>query len=333
MLGVPANAMDFIVQKDFPLHPVGQLKQQRGIADYDMAYHLPHVVADLDYRLSAHDQPPTAFVRERIGPLAAYHKAGTEGKPWLFLHGLFSDMSDLFPLAERLKEEVWLVDLPGFGRSPYHHREGMIDGYLEAVAQALRELPSPVHLVGHSFGGYVAAKLAERVPERIEQLYLLQPPLQAPEYPTMLKKVGSMPALLDWIMRKQMTPERMENMLLEQGVFHSRGEIPSGYARKASSLLQSPRIRKTNLELLRFFMNDFTKKGSALSAAVPMDVIWGVHDKVYQLSSDVEKALSGQHIGVEKLELGHHFPLSHPELTAELLIKLRNKRSMHSLPY
>lgn len=43
-------------------------------------------------------------------------------KPFILLHGLLSDGEDLFPLAQELHEKtgqpVWILDLPGLGRSP-----------------------------------------------------------------------------------------------------------------------------------------------------------------------------------------------------------------------
>ncbi|TQK53902.1 nucleoside-diphosphate-sugar epimerase [Brevibacillus sp. AG162] len=327
LLGVPANSMDFIVKKDFPLTPFQQMKAKKGIDAYDVAAYLPSVIADLDYRLSVKDQKvPPHFHREQIAGMAAYKKEGS-GTPWLLVHGLFSEMSDLLPLAEQLGEQaVWLLDLPGFGRSPYHHHEKTIEGFIEAVAEALRQLPSPVHLAGHSFGGFLAWEAAKRVPEKIEKLYLLQPPLHAPKYSLLLAGLGKSPALLQRFLQKQLTPANMENAMLEQGVFQSTDEMPEGYVEKAGKLLQSPRISKTHTDVLRYFMNEYRQMSLTTTQPFPFpaQIVWGTQDKTYQLTKGTADAFIKANVEIERLSAAHHFPLSHPQLTANVLLQMRH---------
>ncbi|MGG4454525.1 alpha/beta fold hydrolase [Brevibacillus porteri] len=326
LLGVPANSMDFIVKKDFPLEPFQQMKAKKGIDAYDVAAYLPSVIADLDYRLSVKDQKvPPCFHREKIADMAAYKKEGS-GTPWLLVHGLFSEMSDLLPLAEQLGEQaVWLLDLPGFGRSPYHRHEKPIEGLIEAVAEALREMPSPVHLAGHSFGGFLAWEAAKRVPEKIEKLYLLQPPLHAPTYSLLLAGLGKSPALLQHFLQKQLTPAKLENAMLEQGVFQSRREMPKGYVEKAGKLLKSPRISKTHTDVMRYFMNEFRQMAGATQPfPFPVQIVWGTQDKVYQLTKGAEDAFMKANVEIKRLTVAHHFPLSHPQLTADVLLQMRH---------
>jgi pimeloyl-ACP methyl ester carboxylesterase len=254
--------------------------------------------------------------------MAGYKKAGS-GNPWVILHGLFSDMSDLVPLAEHLKEKaVWLFDLPGFGRSPYHHQENVMEGHIQSAVEAIRELPHPIHLVGHSFGGYLACEIAKREPEKIEKLYLLQPPPQAPKYPAFLKRS----ALLRKMLQMNVTTRRLESLLLEQGVFQTKEEIPPNYLEKVGGLLQSPRIMKSHMDVLAYFMGDFTNISDHLPTGIPAHVIWGTRDKVYHLSREAENAFTQSNGKVELLDLGHHFPISHPKLTAEALTSLRNRQ-------
>ncbi|MFS0921378.1 alpha/beta fold hydrolase [Brevibacillus sp. 179-C 1.1 NHS] len=328
LLGVPANSMDFIVKKDFPLAPFQQMKARKGIGDYQAVAYLPSVIADLDYRLSVKDQKvPLHIHREQIAGMAAYKKEGA-GTPWLLLHGLFSEMSDLLPLAAQLGGyAVWLLDLPGFGRSPYHHHDKPIEGFIEAVADALREMPSPVHVVGHSFGGYVALEAAKRVPEKIEKLYLLQPPLHAPKYSPLLAGVGNNAAILQRFLQKGASPARLEKTLLAQGVFQSMEEMPIGYAEKVGKLLQSPRISKTHTDVLRYFMNDFQQMALEQPLPFPAQVVWGTQDKTYQLTKEAEAAFTKANVGIKRLSAAHHFPISHPQLTGNVLQQMRNGKA------
>ena len=63
------------------------------------------------------------------------------------------------------------VHLPGFGSAPPPTSAWTPADYADALAPALSETP-PVVLVGHSFGGRVAIRLAARHPDRVAALVL-----------------------------------------------------------------------------------------------------------------------------------------------------------------
>jgi pimeloyl-ACP methyl ester carboxylesterase len=97
-------------------------------------------------------------------------------RPVLMLHGWGRSLDSLLPLAELLAEvaDVHLIDLPGFGGS------GMPDGvwgtkeYAEIIRRYLEgQNLTHVALLGHSFGGKVSIKFAEKYPERVERLILI----------------------------------------------------------------------------------------------------------------------------------------------------------------
>lgn len=94
------------------------------------------------------------------GPgLALLHGWGLHG-------GLFTDFAR--GLEERLR--LHALDLPGHGRSPW--AKGCAD--LEGIARRVAEhLPERVSLLGWSFGGLVAVRIATRFPERVEKLVLV----------------------------------------------------------------------------------------------------------------------------------------------------------------
>ena len=57
------------------------------------------------------------------------------------------------------------MDLPGHGQSPMPARpEATAD---EAVEWVLQTLETPCHLFGHSFGAYIALRVALEAPERV----------------------------------------------------------------------------------------------------------------------------------------------------------------------
>jgi pimeloyl-ACP methyl ester carboxylesterase len=112
------------------------------------------------------------------GRSVLYGEAG-EGLPVLFLHGWGLGQHAYKRALKRLVHlgcRVYAPALPGFGGTPelpgrlfsFAGYAEWVDGFLEAV-----EVTEPVFLVGHSFGGGVAIKLAHDFPERVRYLVLV----------------------------------------------------------------------------------------------------------------------------------------------------------------
>ena len=94
-----------------------------------------------------------------------------QGAAWvLALHGWMRSHRDFDEVLEGV--EAIAVDLPGFGAAPAPPEGWSTAEYADWVAPVLDELaPRPV-VLGHSFGGRVAAQLAARHPDRIGALVL-----------------------------------------------------------------------------------------------------------------------------------------------------------------
>lgn len=98
-----------------------------------------------------------------------------EGVPIVFLHGLFGSSQSWAGLAASLGRPTVALDLPGFGESDLP-LSADLSAYVDDVAAALAQLGvEGFELVGHSFGGAVAAALAQRVPDEVRSLLLLAP--------------------------------------------------------------------------------------------------------------------------------------------------------------
>lgn len=69
------------------------------------------------------------------------------------------------------------LDLPGFGATPPPDAAWGSVEYAESIAVLLPEMESPVIVVGHSFGGRVAAELAWRHPAEVAGVVLTGAPL------------------------------------------------------------------------------------------------------------------------------------------------------------
>lgn len=103
-----------------------------------------------------------------------YQKVG-KGKDLILLHGWKQDVSTWWPLVDLLKDNftLWLLDLPGFGKSGNPKKIWGMEEYTNFVAQFIKDnkLKKPA-ILGHSFGGSVAIKLASNYPELISKIIL-----------------------------------------------------------------------------------------------------------------------------------------------------------------
>ena len=105
----------------------------------------------------------------------AYTDAG-RGDTVLLLHGSASSRRMWQPLVERLATRYRVVapDLVGYGETtPW--REGLQATDYDLVATFTRELGTPLHVVGHSYGGALALRAALASGSRVTSLTLVEP--------------------------------------------------------------------------------------------------------------------------------------------------------------
>lgn len=93
-----------------------------------------------------------------------------DGPPVVWLHGLgesslcFAEISR-HPALARFRHR--LVDLPGYGRSPWPAEAYRLDEAATAIAEWLAPEKKPSVLIGHSMGGVLAMLVAERAPTQV----------------------------------------------------------------------------------------------------------------------------------------------------------------------
>jgi len=97
--------------------------------------------------------------------LPVHYKKMGSGKPLVFLHGWGVNSGAMLPLARRLSKThtCYLIDLPGFGKTPLPGRPWYISDYADMVETFIeRQISILTNLLVHSFGGRVALKLCAR---------------------------------------------------------------------------------------------------------------------------------------------------------------------------
>ncbi len=105
-------------------------------------------------------------------------RAGAGVAPDLMIHCSLARHTALLPLVRARRQPAVLFDLPGHGQSADWTKGA--DFHAATTDIATKLLPdAPVHLVGHSFGGTVALRVALENPGRVRALTLIEPVLFA----------------------------------------------------------------------------------------------------------------------------------------------------------
>ena len=95
---------------------------------------------------------------------------GGQGPPLLLIHGFGGAAWNFEPMAALLSGRRLIVpDLPGHGASSPLPATPTLAGFADLLASLLDE---PVDVLGHSLGGVVALRLAERHPQLVRSLVL-----------------------------------------------------------------------------------------------------------------------------------------------------------------
>ncbi|GBG09276.1 nucleotide sugar epimerase [Paenibacillus agaridevorans] len=335
LLGIPSESMNFIVRKEFTT--TSKERVLRGLAVNQEA--LRRVVADLDYRLShpgrklsgdatlhVHEGMTLLALQDGIHPAAGItaevisgegnlpsanqpSRLPTTGQPMplVFVHGIYSAAEQLLPLARAIKHDgpKQILELPGLGRAPYHRHPSVIEGYVEGLARLLRSFDEPVVLIGHSFGGLIAAKATESVPGAVRKLLLLQPALHP-----VRKAAYRFPKLSARLFRRG-SFRLISKQLKKSGTFAMSENVPEDYVRYVREELASPRVLSTTAEIARQLTRaDVYLPMLSASVRNKAAILWGEADAVWR----IPHALQG--CRVDTLPFGHQFPISRPLETA-----------------
>lgn len=102
-------------------------------------------------------------------------------------------------IADHLGSDLTITafDLPGHGRAPdYDRAEDIGDQAVGMGRQALESISGQVDLIGHSFGGVLALRLAIENPDRVRSLTLIEPTLYAAAIRADLPEVAELTAMM-----------------------------------------------------------------------------------------------------------------------------------------
>jgi pimeloyl-ACP methyl ester carboxylesterase len=98
------------------------------------------------------------------------------GTPFLILHGWGSNSERWQLIAEEISKKGFRVivpDLPGFGQSDKLEKLWTVNDYVKWFEEFTKAVNAEnFYLLGHSFGGALASKIAVKYPQRVQKIFL-----------------------------------------------------------------------------------------------------------------------------------------------------------------
>ncbi|MFE2958086.1 alpha/beta fold hydrolase [Nocardia tengchongensis] len=187
-------------------------------------------------------------------------------------------------LARRFR--VIVPDLPGYGRSAKWIDQSDPFGYLgRSVGGLLDELGvASAHLVGNSYGGAAALRLAMDRPEKVGRMVLMGP---GGVGTTRTLPTGGLNALLGYYRGEGPSRDKLRRFIREYLVFDG-GSVPEELIEQRylasidPDVVANPPLRRPSgpLALRTLWRMDFTRDPRLREVAHPTLVVWGANDKV-----------------------------------------------------
>ena len=111
-----------------------------------------------------------------VGGLRIRYRTTGKGSPLLLLHGWGTSLDTFGPMAEDLGRfnRITAFDFPGHGQSDLPPGAWTVDDFVRLTRSVMADLGiERASVLGHSFGGRVAIKLAAAHPEKVDRLVLV----------------------------------------------------------------------------------------------------------------------------------------------------------------
>jgi len=182
-------------------------------------------------------------------------KTGSGDPQVIALHGWGRSGSDFQTILAGIPSLA--VHLPGFGPSPAPPEAWSTAEYADQLAAALSDYPPQV-ILGHSFGGRVAVRLARRHPQLVKALVLTGVPFTRVHGP-------SKPA---WGFRLVKTLRRM-GLVPESALQAARNKYGSTDYKNAQGVMRDI--------MVKVVAEDYLDDAAQISK--PVFLVWGEHDQ------------------------------------------------------
>ena len=228
-----------------------------------------------------------------------YYQTTGNGKDLILLHGWKQDVSTWWGVVDLLKTDfkLWLIDLPGFGRSDTPKKPWNVSDYADAVGDFIKKqtIKKPI-LLGHSLGGNISIKIVAKYPNLISKLIL--------EDTSGLRKKSTLKQSILFILAK-LIKYSLPNIFNLKEILRVKF-----YASIGSDYLGAGDLKAT-------FQNIVDEDLSSDAKKIITDtlIIWGEHDREVPVTSGKKLYHLIKNSRIEIMEGVDHFPhLENPNL-------------------
>ena len=243
-----------------------------------------------------------------------------EGEPLIFIHGLGSDAimnwkEQMLSFDSRYR--VIAPDLLWFGSSSSDAQKNLLT-QAEAMFALMDHLNiEKAHVVGHSYGGFVAYKMMDRDISRLKSMTLVSSPgpiLQDKELHELLARfdVEKLESLF--------VPETADGLrVLNKGIFYKPIPAPGFVYRDIHRTFIEPhKFAQRNLvESLPTERSSFDLGKN--TDGLPVFLVWGAHDHIFPLHTGINLSRY-LNAPIAIMENGAHaIPAENPEMLSRLL--------------
>lgn len=231
--------------------------------------------------------------------------------PILILHGWNLNSRKFEPLKRELIARGYPVhcpDLPGFGKSKMLKRSFTLSDYVNYVIDLLKtKRINKITLVGHSFGGRIAIKLAARYPELLHALVLTGTPGISP-VPKVKVLIFLFLAKVGKLIFNFPQLRRFKN-LFQRILYRLAGAMD--YYHTDPKMRES--FQNVTAEDLVAYMTEIN---------IPTLILWGNNDAIIPVSiaEKMHKLIKGSKFKVIS-DARHGVPWTHPKLFVDAMAK------------
>jgi pimeloyl-ACP methyl ester carboxylesterase len=222
----------------------------------------------------------------------------------VYLHGIGGSATNWTDLAGQLGTRMrgMALDLPGFGRTqPVPEHDFTIRTHTENVCRFLAGLRSrPVHLIGNSFGGAIALRIAAQRPDLVTTLTVISPampdlrpdPRRLPGPRLLLSNLALLPGWSElmfgqqsWVMTPSERAERMVRTCFADPATVSERRL-ADVIREYTELGRRPwagnAIGRTTMGLIRYWClpPPLSLWRELARITAPTLVVWGAQDRL-----------------------------------------------------
>lgn len=249
-----------------------------------------------------------------LRPALCFDKQGNGNHALLFLHGFLESSTmwnSVLPHFDQEKHTLYTIDLPGHGASPFFEEANSLEHLAELILEFVKlQNIDEFSIIGHSLGGYIALAFAEKYPDTLHKMILL-----------------NSSSLADSDVRKKDRNRAIELLKKHPQAFKSMAVknlfLPETHQKykfeidKAAEVAQE--CETEALILTTEAMRDRRNRSDILSQFSSQSLlIFGDQDQIASLQ-DMEPVIEKYDLNTAVLSGGHMSLIEHPEKVIQLI--------------